>query len=71
MLQKRNGRVSGEELFARLIIYDVPILRGSEREIRLMPIGCLPHLWECCKQFKSIAKPKREWFTDGVILFGI
>lgn len=36
-----------------------------------MPFGLFLDLWECHKQFKGIAKPKRNMSIDEVIPYGI
>jgi hypothetical protein len=58
-------------LFARLIFYGVTLLHRSEPEVWLMPLGHLLDQWEIYKQFKGLAKPKREYFIDEVIPSGI
>lgn len=37
----------------------------------LMPFGLLLDLWECHKQYHSMAKPKREMYIDDIIPDGI
>lgn len=58
--QKRGGRVSDEELFARLIFYGTTLLGRSETEVWLMPLGHLLDQWEIYKQFNGLAKAKRS-----------
>lgn len=36
-----------------------------------MPIGHLLDQWEIYKQYNNMAKPKREWFIDDVVPFGV
>ena len=33
-----------------------------------MPLGHLLDQWECCKQFKGLAKAKREHYIDEVYI---
>ncbi|NLE26312.1 MAG: hypothetical protein GX625_13400 [Clostridiaceae bacterium] len=66
-MKKRAGRVSDEELFARLLYYGVTQLGRNEVNVWLMPIGVLLDQWEIHKQFTRLAKPKREWFIDEII----
>jgi len=58
-------------LFARLIFYGVTLLHRSEQEVWLMPLGHLLDQWEIYKQFKGLAKPKREFYIDEIIPNGI
>jgi hypothetical protein len=58
-------------LFARLIFYGVTLLHRSEPEVWLMPLGHLLDQWEIYKQFKGLAKPKREHYIDEIIPGGI
>ncbi|MDD4431616.1 MAG: hypothetical protein PHF61_09485, partial [Bacteroidales bacterium] len=70
-IKKRIGRVSDEELFARLIFYGVSLLHRSEQEVWLMPIGHLLDQWEIYRQFHNLTKPKRELYSDDIIPHGI
>jgi hypothetical protein len=58
-------------LFARLIFYGVTLLRRTEAEVWLMPIGHLLDQWEIYKQFNGLAKVKREYYIDEIIPNGI
>lgn len=58
-------------MFTRLVYYGVTQLRRSEAEVWLMPIGELLDQWEIHKQFRGIAKPKRELYIDDLIPDGI
>jgi hypothetical protein len=69
--QKSTGRVSDDELFARLIFYGVSLLHRSEQEVWLMPIGHLLDQWEVYKQFNGLAKAAREYYIDEIIPNGI
>ena len=63
--------MSDEETFTRLLFYGVTLLGRAEREVWLMPLGALLDQWEVYKQFNGLAKPKREYFIDEIIPFGI
>ena len=43
----------------------------SAEEFWLMPIGLFLDLWACHKQFNGLAKPKREYDIDDIILGGL
>lgn len=58
-------------MFARLIFYGVTLLGRTESEVWVMPIGHLLDQWEVYKQFYGLAKPKREYYIDDVIPYGI
>ena len=51
--------------------YGVSQLRLSMGEVWLMPFGYLLDLWECHKQYNSLAVPKRERCIDDIIPDGI
>lgn len=63
--------MSDDESFARLIYYGVTQLHRTEREVWIMPLGHLLDQWEVHKQFTGMAKPKSEYYIDGLIPAGI
>jgi len=58
-------------LFTRLCYCGRAHLNFSEQEVWLTPIGHMLDLWECHKQFRGMAKPKRELTIDDVIPAGL
>jgi hypothetical protein len=58
-------------LFTRLLYYGTVHLNRSEDETWLSPIGMLLDLWECHKQWNGLAKPKREFYIEDIIPYGI
>jgi hypothetical protein len=58
-------------LFTRLLYNGTVHLNRSEDETWLTPIGLLLDLWECHKQWNGLAKPKREFYIEDIIPYGI
>ena len=46
-------------------------LHMSMEEVWLTPFGLFLDLWECHKQYKGVAFPKRERYIDEIIPDGI
>jgi len=55
-------------MLTRLIYYGTVHLNRIEPDVWLMPLGFLLDLWECHKQYHGMAKPKREYFIDEIII---
>lgn len=47
------------------------VLHQTPEEFWLVPFGLLLDLWECHRQSKGQAKPKREHFIDEIIPSGL
>lgn len=71
LTQKRESRVTDDELFTRLLYYGLAHLNLSQDEVWLMPFGLLLDLWECHRQYNGITKPKRDLTIDDVIPLGV
>ncbi len=63
--------MSDAELITRLLYCGTVHLNRSEQEVWLMPLGHLLDLYECHRQYHGMAKPKREYFIDEIIIPGI
>lgn len=46
-------------------------MNRTEEEVWLMPIGHLLDQWEVYKQWRGLAKPRREHFIEEAIPYGI
>ena len=54
-----------------MLFYGVTLLKRTEEEVWLMPLGHLLDQWEIYKQFNGLSIPKRDHFIDEIIPYGI
>lgn len=54
-----------------MLYYGLAHLHLTQAEVWQMPFGLLLDLWECDKQYKGFAKPKKEIFIDDIIPEGL